>query len=89
MIYLHKNPKEYKTVEEKDIQDLKNNIIAFVEAYEKYLYVLDDKDDKTFIYLNELKKIAKAIDQRRYDELFEDDTKIIYDIGERYVSPPF
>lgn len=88
MIFLHNNPKKTKVVNEQDIQELGENIAHFVNSYEKYLYVLDDPDDKTFIYLNELKKVVKLIEQRRYSELFEDDTEIIYDI-EYYTQLPF
>ena len=88
MIFLHNNPKKTKVVNEQDIKELGENIAHFVNSYEKYLYVLDDPDDKTFIYLNELKKVVKLIEQRRYSELFEDDTEIIYDI-EYYTEPPF
>lgn len=87
-LYLHDGIKKTKTVRDEDLQELGENISNFVNAYEKYLYVLDDKDDKTFIYLNQLKKIAKLIESKRYDELIEEDTLITYDT-DRYISIPF
>lgn len=88
MVFLHNNPKKTKSVSEEDVQELGENIANFVNSYEKYLYVLDDPDDKTFIYLNELKRIVRLIEQRRYSELFEDDTEVIYDVN-FYTTPPF
>ena len=70
------NDKESIKIFNRDVQELGNDLLKFVEVYRKYVYIHKDEDFKV---LDMFEQIGMMIKQRRYSELFPENVEIIYD----------
>lgn len=68
--------KESIKIFNRDIQELGNDLLKFVDTYRKYVYIYKEEDFKT---LDMFEQIGILIKQRRYSELFPSNVEIIYD----------
>ena len=68
--------KESIKIFNRDIQELGNDLLKFVDTYRKYVYIHKEED---FKILDMFEQIGILIKQRRYSELFPDNVEIIYD----------
>ena len=70
------NDKDSIKIFNRDVQELGNDLLKFVEVYRKYVYIHKDEDFKV---LDMFEQIGMMIKQRRYSELFPENVEIIYD----------
>jgi hypothetical protein len=68
--------KESIKIFNRDVQELGNDLLKFVDTYRKYVYIHKEED---FKILDMFEQIGILIKQRRYSELFPDNVEIIYD----------
>ena len=68
--------KESIKIFNRDVQELGNDLLKFVDTYRKYVYIHKEED---FKILDMFEQIGILIKQRRYSELFPSNVEIIYD----------